>query len=236
MIGITRVRNEELILEDTLSHFKKHCDTILLYDDCSTDKTVQLAKDCGAVVINGDKWRTDRVAENTRHRRILVEHAMGFDGDWVLCFDADERLSGPLPNLGNGAADGYTFRLFDGYMTEVCDAPYQSGDLSRLPRMWGPEYRDIVMLFKKTRAMYGRPGMRQPDIRGTVKLAPTRVKHFGKCLSEEHWEETCDYYIKHFPKWRRKWQARKGKAIHTSSDFGRRLYDWEDVAANGVPL
>ena len=48
-------------------------------------------------------------------------------------------------------------------------------------------------------------------------------QHYGKSLSVAHWEETCDYYIRHFPyeTYGAKWEARKGKAIHTESDFGR---------------
>ena len=64
-------------------------------------------------------------------------------------------------------------------------------------------------------------------------------QHYGKSLSIEHWEETCDYYIKHFPfdTYGRKWTERKGKAVHTESDFGRPLYEWgERLFANAVKL
>ena len=50
----------------------------------------------------------------------------------------------------------------------------------------------------------------------------------GKPLSIEHWEQTCDYYVTHFPyeTYGLKWKARKGRAIHTASDFGRSLLPW----------
>ena len=56
-------------------------------------------------------------------------------------------------------------------------------------------------------------------------------QHYGKSLSVEHWEETCDYYIRHFPfdTYGRKWLDRKGRAIHTQSDFMRPLYEWGDT-------
>ena len=63
--------------------------------------------------------------------------------------------------------------------------------------------------------------------------------HYGKSLSVEHWEETCDYYINHFPfqTYGRKWLARKGQAIHTQSDFMRPLYEWGDALfANAVKI
>ena len=227
--GITRVRNESLIIEDTLNHFLGYVDSILLYDDCSTDNTVEIARDFANVeVIYGDEWRLDRDAEETRHRQLLIDMAVD---DWLLCFDADERLVGDLPDL---TADAYTFRLFDGYMTE--NNPYERGRLDSLPRMFGPEYRDITMLFRADKARFDGRSHREPTIRGRTEQSDVLVKHYGKCLSIGHWEETCDYYAAHFPQWSAKWRARKGKAIHNLSDFGRPLYTFEGAVANGVPI
>jgi hypothetical protein len=64
-------------------------------------------------------------------------------------------------------------------------------------------------------------------------------QHYGKSLSLDHWEETCDYYIKHFPfeTYGRKWLSRKGRAIHTQSDFMQPLYEWGDALfANTVRM
>jgi hypothetical protein len=64
-------------------------------------------------------------------------------------------------------------------------------------------------------------------------------QHYGKSLSVAHWEETCDYYIRHFPfeTYGKKWTERKGQAIHTQSDFNRPLYAWgETLFANAVPM
>ena len=49
----------------------------------------------------------------------------------------------------------------------------------------------------------------------------------------------CDYYIRHFPfdTYGRKWLDRKGRAVHTQSDFMRPLYDWGDTLfANAVKI
>ena len=235
LVGITRVRNESLIIADTIRHFMQFCERIVLYDDVSTDDTVQIAQAVGGDrldVIHGDTWRVDRVAENTRHRRIALDRARDLGADWVLCFDADERIEGELPDM---RADGYRFRLFDGYMVDD-SAPYVGGRLDLLPRRWGPEYRDIVMLFRAGAASYDRTGQREPTMCGRVEQSAMRVRHYGKCLSVEHWEETCRYYADHFPRWRDKWRARMGKAIHTESDFGRPLVAWDDLHAVEVPL
>ena len=232
--GITRVRNESLIIADTIEHFLGYCDQIILYDDCSQDETVEIARQAGGDrlhIIHGDRWRVDRQGENTRHRHILHKHAQSIGAEWCLCFDADERLVGELPKL---QGDGFTFRLFDGYMTPLLGAPCISGlPLDTLARMWGPEYRDILMLFRTSAAAYAGTGRREPKLKGVIAEAPIMVKHYGKCLSVEHWEETCDYYMTGFPaSFRNRWAVRKGKAIHVKSDFDRPLFTWNDLMVN----
>lgn len=224
--GITRVRNESLIFEDTLRHYLEACDRVIVYDDASTDATPEIAAGFDRVeLIRGVEWRQDRPAEETRHRALLLDRVQT---EWALCFDADERLEGDLPAL---EADGYRFGLFDGYMTPECSQPYTGGPLSALPRMWGPERRDIVMLFRKSRSRYAGRDQREPRVTGRVELSDMRVRHYGKCLSVEHWESTCDYYATHWPDpYRSKWAARRGQAIHDGvSDFGRPLRRWEQL-------
>lgn len=226
IVGITRVRNEALIIEDTLEHALKRVDRVYLYDDASTDLTAEIASDYDRVfVTRGSDWRADRKAEETRHRALLLSFAR--KADWCWCFDADERLDGDWPDM---TADGYKFQLFDGYLTEDMQEPYKGGDLAALPRMWGPERRDILMLFRPGKARFQGLDRREPHVTGRVELAETRVRHYGKCLSVQHWDETCDYYANNWPEpYKSKWAARRGKAIHTVSDFGRPLAAWDDL-------
>lgn len=234
IIGITRVRNESLIIEDTIKHFLKWCDHILLYDDASNDNTADLAGKVGGdriTVFRGSHWRSNRLAEETRHRKLLADYALKTYGrhTWCLCFDADERLTGCLPDLNQGPL-GFRFRLFDGYMSRERNEPYRSGRLTDLPRMWGPEYRDILMLFRADKAQYEGLDRREPIIKSNVSPCEIRVKHYGKCLSIDHWEDTCNYYSRYFPaRYKRKWEARKGKAIHIRSDFNHPLFTWHDL-------
>lgn len=235
LVGITRVRNEELILEDTLRHALARVDHVILYDDVSTDRTVEIASGFDRVtIILGKEWGLDRAAEETRHRAMLLEEAKELNADWCWCFDADERIDGEFPKL---TADGYRLRLFDGYIADNFDEPYRKGALDDLPRLWGPEYRDILMLFRVNAAIYSGPDKREPDVFGRIEKAQATVRHYGKCLSVEHWEETCAYYSRYWGEpYRSKWEARKGKAVHTLSDFGRPLYQWNEVRNYGVRL
>ena len=222
--GISRVRNESLILEDTLNHFLKYCDRIFIYDDCSTDNSVEIMESFDKVsVIRGEEWSPNQWKEESKHRAKLLEKAINFD--MCLCFDSDERLEGELPE-GLG---GFTFDLYDGYLTkEFCEA-YTSGKLSELARLYGPERREIMFYFEPRKASFHGNGKREPVYSGERIKSSVKVKHFGKCLSAEHWEETCDFYSKYFPQWRKKWEERKGKAIHNKSDFGADLFSWEEL-------
>lgn len=230
LAGITRVRNEGLILEDTIRHMLERVDHIYLYDDASDDNTVEIARSFDAVTVTmGALWRKDRDAEETRHRRLMLSQARRAGHKWCLCFDADERLEGDLPlyEVDDGI-DGYRFKLFDGYMTDKCKTEYVQGRLELLPRMWGPERRDITMLFRISASQYMGMDQREPVVHGPVVTTDVFVKHFGKCISVSQFEATCDYYMQ-WPKYADKWAARKGGAIHAMSDFDRQLYRWKEL-------
>jgi hypothetical protein len=63
-------------------------------------------------------------------------------------------------------------------------------------------------------------------------------QHYGKSLSVEQWEESCDLHSAFpFDTYGRKWLDRKGQAIHTQSDFMRPLYEWGDTLfANAIKI
>jgi len=250
LVGLTRVRNEALLLPDTLDYLAPHVDAIVAYDDASSDATVDIlqAHPKVALIVANQSWEEDidarRLAEG-RHRGLLLEMAREqLPHDWMLCFDPDERITGDLrafiEGLAADACDAVRVRLFDAYMTPEDHAPYVQGhELLNFRRFYGPEERDILMLWRN------RPEIGFAEGDGRTPHGMTKVKtglycqHYGKSLSVEHWEETCDYYIRHFPfeTYGRKWLARKGKAIHTESDFGRPLYEWgETLFANAVPM
>ncbi|MCD5384454.1 MAG: hypothetical protein LRZ97_00890 [Candidatus Pacebacteria bacterium] len=85
-------------------------------------------------------------------------------------------------------------------------------------RLFGPEYRDILILWRNNP---------QVKFRGVDSREPT----------SQHWKETCKYYVDNFPEpYISKWQERVGKAIHYESDFGRALYNWDDVKNCGIEL
>src|ERR1044072_4395348 len=58
LIGITRVRNEALILRDTLDYIGKHVDAIVAYDDASTDRTLEILRGHPkvALIVANQSW------------------------------------------------------------------------------------------------------------------------------------------------------------------------------------
>jgi glycosyltransferase involved in cell wall biosynthesis len=248
LVAMTRVRNEALILPDTLDYLGNQVDAIVAYDDASTDDTVGILRQHPkvALIIANQSWEHDVAARKQaegRHRGLLLDIARTrLPHDWMLCFDPDERVTGNLRDFvtSAGTSDAVRVRLFDAYLTPDDHAPYRSElELLHFRRFYGPEQRDILMLWRN------RPEIGFAEGHGRTPGGMRQVKtdlycqHYGKSLSIEHWEETCDYYIRHFPfeTYGKKWTERKGRAIHTESDFNRPLYPWGDeLFANAVKI
>lgn len=239
LVAILRIRNESLILKDTLDHLSNFVETICVYDDASTDDSLDILKahDKVGIIISAKKWLggvENRLLAETRHRGLLLNIARKYlNFKWVLCADADERFVGDIkgfiksPHADN--LQGVRVQLFDAYMTGGDDAPLKSGtSLLNFRKYFGPECREILMLWKD------HPGInfigldsREPIVEGLIE-PHFFCQHYGKSLSYDQWEETCNYYIENFP-WEtygKKWASRKGKALHQKSDFGRDLYEW----------
>jgi glycosyltransferase involved in cell wall biosynthesis len=227
LIGITRIRNEENIIKATLDHVANLVDEIYIYDDCSEDNTVEICKMHNAVkgIIEGKSWASTpggRSEAEGKLRHDVYELAVKNGADWVYYFDADEYAE--FENL-DWTADSYYLRLFDFYITE------EDKDMNFLDRKYmGPEYRDIPMLFKVNPTLKFKN--RIPTGKGISEFGGY-VKHYGKAISVEEWEKTCDYYVNH--RWKgvnqelyERWLNRRGKAIHIKSDFDRELITWDE--------
>lgn len=258
-MGLTRVRHEETIFQETLDHFAAYCDAgIVVYDDCSNDSTYEIARAHPAVkaALRGGHWSLDRLWEEWRQKQLVLDAGREFNPKWFLYFDADERVEFDM-QAARGC-DAVVMRLFDAYITPKditfwhlrdcswpgpvdypipcrgCPGNFEVCERGTQRRWFGPEYREIAMLYRnEPRFRYYLPdqrivaGIRAPFFSGYVR-------HYGKAVSVKEWEDTCDYYIAHFPMYRDKWAARKGKAVHRESDFGRPLMEWDEKDEKGI--
>ncbi len=241
VVGITRIRNEEAIIQDTLDYFAPFCtEGIYVYDDASTDKTVEICKNHPAVkgIIERPEWDASRSgrqhAEGQYRKEILSKAVSETEAEWVFCFDADERPEMDLNGVDLTQHHGICLRLFDFYITE------EDKDLDWTHRTWiGPEYRDILMMFRPecVTAFPDRiPFLKSKDHHTVAQYGS--VRHYGKSISVEQWEDACEYYGEHLPEpYKTKWRNRKGKAVHKDySDFGKKLIKWEEREEKGIPL
>lgn len=237
--GITRVRNEEKIIRDTLDYYSRYCNSIYVYDDASTDLTADICRNHPIVagVIVNKKWDSNRLNAEYKSRQAVLELAQKDNPKWLMYFDADERVDFNLREFekNENKWDAVRMKLFDFYITE------EDKHLPYYCREWlGPEYREIIMLFRNVPGIgYFTPDQRIVTLnKGARVLDDGYVKHYGKAISEEEWEQTCLYYMHHFPEpYKSKWAQRRGKAIHKDmSDFNRPLIKWDSCSSKGVKI
>lgn len=232
--GLMKVRNEEHILFDTLENWKSFCTGgIYIYDDVSTDKTVQIARSHHSVkdVILGDFWDPDREKAEWFNRQQILARAQQDSGpdDWFVYFDADEHIYNfkDFELFNSEHVKAIACRLYDVYITPEDENAFYKD------REWvGPEYRTIPFFFRNSKYLrYQYPDQRVVDLEPGIRI-PIHgdIKHYGKGFSVAQWEATCDYYIRFWPKYADKWRMRKGKAVHAEyeSDFGNKLIKWKD--------
>ncbi len=233
--GLMKMRNEAHILKDTLDNWATICTGgIYIYDDCSTDDSVAIAKAHPAVkeVILGDFWDPDREKAEWFNRQMVLMKAklVSEPEDWFVYFDADEHLYNfNQHELFNDPLVGaIACRLYDFYITpEDTEKNYKERD-------WiGPEFRTIIFFFRNSPILkYHLPDQRIVTLPPQLTNIPIHgdIKHYGKGFSILQWEETCQYYIRHWPKYADKWRKRVGKAVHADmlSDFGNPLIKWKD--------
>lgn len=103
------VRDEELWIEDAIASLAGFADEVVVYDTGSRDRTLELARRAGALVVAGE-WHDD-------FARARAASAEAAQGRWVLWLDADERLGGDLAAARARLADpiapweGYSVRI-----------------------------------------------------------------------------------------------------------------------------
>jgi glycosyltransferase involved in cell wall biosynthesis len=233
IIGIARIRNEQNVILNTLHHLEGFLDEVHIIDDASTDNSVEACRSHKLVtkVIENKVWESEpkkRLLLEGTQRQEVYNGCLNSNADWIYYFDADEYIEFDRNILLNTQFNAFKLRFFDYYITESdLDKHY----LER--KFLGGEYREILTLFKaSSHAFFSH---REPTIQSANIGYYGNVRHYGKAISVKEWESTCDYYINSLYEdcgnetISEKWAKRKGKAIHTETDFKTPLIEWKDI-------
>ena len=104
-------RNEEEMLPGCLASVRGVADDVVLVDTGSTDRTMAIAREAGARVLESP-WADDFAAP----RNLAARQARG---DWLLVLDADERLA---PGAARPMREAMKLRTFDVGMVRLHNA------------------------------------------------------------------------------------------------------------------
>ena len=166
-------KNEEDRLEACLRSVSL-ADEMLVFDSGSTDRTVQVAKACGARVVRTD-WPGHVIQKNR-----ALDAARG---DWVLSLDADERLSPEaLEEVATLVRDGFPVSV-QGYSFPRCS--HWSGQPIRHGR-WYPD-RKVRLIRRGSGRWQGLDPHDRLVCEGVVKRLSGDILHWPyRDMAEHH--------------------------------------------------
>lgn len=150
------------------------CDDIHVFDSCSTDATVALARERGACVIQ-------RPFDDYASQRNAALQQSCFRHPWVLVLDADERASGGLRRavtdfVASPQAEGYAAArvrrrdyLYGTWLRHVQASPY------------------YVRLLRPSRCHYRRAVNEVVDVDGAIFGLEGHIEHYPFSKGIAHW-------------------------------------------------
>jgi len=226
---VCRIYNEESIVKEFLDYYREIASGgFFFYDDGSTDNTLSILEEDPDVVhvIKGNRTNgvDSHFKQNSQRKEIIqIARTSLAPDDYFMLLDCDEFVEFTTP-IDSIKDDLIFLSLFDMYITDQDKHLHWS-----LRKYFGPEVRNLAFMVKNSSYINLK------NDRTLIANGKTSnhgfVKHIGKGVSVEYWENKCNHYSqKDMPeKYRSKWEKRKGKAIHNNSDFNRPLYNWDDL-------
>ena len=95
IVALCRVKNGGEIFRKCLTKVSSMVDTVIVFDDNSTDNTAEIAHKFANVVYHKSQWTT---LDEARDRQWLLDKARELNADWCWIFDHDEVPSDKLYN------------------------------------------------------------------------------------------------------------------------------------------
>ena len=154
-------KNEAHNIKDCLESVQ-FADEIILYDSGSTDNTVEIAKSYTPYVTVTD-WPGDGPQKN----RALTKTT----SDWVLCLDADERVTPALKQEILACLPQTNFDAFD--------IPYQSSYCQKMIRFGDWRNEKHLRLFKRTKGKFTEDVVHcHLQVNGKIGLLKNPIHHY----------------------------------------------------------
>lgn len=180
-----------------LENCKLWADDIVIYDDASTDDSVEIASRYTSHIIRGTE---NSISKELSHKQELLEYAKTLNPDWIFWIDCDEILDANACNGGLRAlceknmetkVDAFSFHELNLWRGETYyrkDSLFHSGWFVRLWRVT-PNIHFAVKDGVHLRIY--------PITIETVEQAPFEVIHYGFChykqmlkkIGADHWTE-----------------------------------------------
>ncbi|CAM4332774.1 glycosyltransferase [Paenibacillus alkaliterrae] len=163
------VRNEELLLPRCLESVKDLADEMIIVDTGSTDRTIQIAEQAGAIVIQ-EPWEQNFSKPLNRALREAK-------GEWILRLDGDEELvaedKGKLRKImTDPRVEGYILPI----ISLLNDQNVVEEEVSSFIRLYRnrPDYVYEGLIHEQV-----IPSIYRRDPKAVIKSADVRIKHYG---------------------------------------------------------
>ena len=175
-----RIKNGERFAEECLRDLSEYVDEIVVLDDGSTDRTVQIARSFPKVT-SVVRWEKDFFHEGI-DRNVVLALVKNTNPDWILLPDIDEVFEDRFKDEVHRMMEKRDVSL---YAFLFCHF-WRSKSHFRVDGKWGRETRE----FPIPRLVRNEPGLRYPvhrplgtaqitGVRGHAVVSDVRVKHYG---------------------------------------------------------
>lgn len=161
--AIILTRNEEANIKECIQSLT-WCEEILVIDDDSTDKTVEIAKSLNATI-----YTRSLEKDFAQQRNFGLEKA---HGEWVFFIDADERVSFTL-SYEIQQSINQSFTRFNGYY------------IPRIDYLWGRKmlhgeagHMKLLRLAKKNSGQFSGTVHEEWKVKGQIGELKNAIEHF----------------------------------------------------------
>lgn len=159
--AVILTKNEEKNIVDCLESLA-FCNEVVVIDDDSTDRTVEIAKNRGAKVIN--RKLKENFSEQRNYALSLVKNG------WVLFIDADERVSTKLAKeildiINNSQHNGFYIKRTD----QLFGKELEHGELAN---------KKFIRLGKKEKGKWEGLVHEEWKIQGSIGILKNSIIHF----------------------------------------------------------